>query len=120
LVGAARVEYRSAAEHDALMAWISHLPQLAATALAATMAGAHIDPRSSGPGARDTTRLAASAYEQWSTLVRAEPKVLARALRELESQIADVRHALGKRDDSALRDIWESARAWRRDAETRA
>ena len=118
--GAARVEYRPAREHDALMAWSSQLPQLAATALAATMAGAHVEPRSVGPGARDSTRLAASAYEQWSTLVRAEPTVLAHALSELESHVAEIRHALGERDDAALRAIWESARAWRRDAEAGA
>ena len=118
--GAARVEYRPASEHDALMAWISQLPQLAATALAATMAGAHVEPRSVGPGARDSTRLAASTYEQWSTLVRAEPTVLAHALSELESHVAEIRHALGERDDAALRAIWESARAWRRDAEAGA
>ena len=59
-----------------MMAWVSHLPQLASTALAATFAAEHIDPESVGPGARDTTRLAASTFDQWSALVRAQPKVL--------------------------------------------
>jgi hypothetical protein len=44
-VGAARIEYRTAEEHDRLMAWVSHLPQLASTALAASLAAADVDPQ---------------------------------------------------------------------------
>src|SRR4051794_5507134 len=38
LAGARRVEYATAHDHDAAMAWISHLPQLASTALANALA----------------------------------------------------------------------------------
>ena len=116
-LGATRLDYRSAEEHDAMMAWISHLPQLASTALAATFAAEHIDPESVGPGARDTTRLAASAFEQWSSLVQAQPKVLDAALAKLESNVAGLRAALSRGDQRALRKIWEAAREWRRGAE---
>jgi prephenate dehydrogenase len=116
-VGAGRIDYRSAEEHDVLMAWISHLPQLASTALAATFAAEHIDPKSVGPGARDTTRLAASAFEQWVALLQAQPAVLDSALSRLETTIAKIRHSLEHRDDRALRAIWDSACEWRRAAE---
>ncbi|MEP7066691.1 MAG: prephenate dehydrogenase [Gemmatimonadota bacterium] len=116
-VGAARLEYRAAEEHDAMMAWISHLPQLASTALAATFAAEHIDPCSVGPGARDTTRLAASGFEQWSSLVQAQPALLDDALSKLQHTVASLRDALAQGDQRALREIWESARAWRRAAE---
>ena len=116
-LGATRLDYRSAEEHDAMMAWISHLPQLASTALAATFAAEHIDPESVGPGARDTTRLAASAFEQWSSLVQAQPKVLDAALAKLESNVAGLRAALSRGDQRALKKIWEAAREWRRAAE---
>lgn len=116
-VGAERIDYRSAEEHDVLMAWISHLPQLAATALAATFAAEHVDPESVGPGARDTTRLAASAFAQWSTLVQAQPAVLDAALARLEQTIASVRDALTRGDQRALSKIWHSAREWRRATE---
>jgi prephenate dehydrogenase len=116
-VGAERIEYRSAEEHDVLMAWISHLPQLTSTALAATFAAGHIDPNSVGPGARDTTRLAASAFEQWVSLLKARPVVLDEALVQLETSIASIRDALRRGDEGALRELWDSAREWRRAAE---
>jgi prephenate dehydrogenase len=116
-VGATRLEYRTAEEHDSMMAWVSHLPQLASTALAATFAAEHIDPERVGPGARDTTRLAASAFEQWSSLVQAQPAVLDAALAKLEHNVASIREALARGDQRALRTLWESAREWRRSAE---
>jgi prephenate dehydrogenase len=119
-VGAARFDYRTAEEHDVLMTWISHLPQLASTALAATFAAEHVDPANVGPGARDTTRLAASAFEQWSALVRAQPAVLDVALAKLQGTVASLREALSHGDERALRRIWGSAREWRRAAEPSA
>jgi prephenate dehydrogenase len=116
-VGAERLEYRAADEHDAMMAWVSHLPQLASTALAATFAAEHVDPESVGPGARDTTRLAASAFEQWSSLVQAQPALLDAALAKLQHNIGSIRESLAKGDERALRKLWESAREWRRSAE---
>ena len=116
-VGAARIDYRTAEEHDLLMAWVSHLPQLASTALAATFAAEHVSPGSVGPGARDTTRLAASAFAQWSTLLQAQPAVLDAALARLEETIASIRDALSRGDQRALGKIWHSAREWRREAE---
>ena len=47
-VGRRRLEYRTAEEHDAMMAWMSHLPQLASTALAATFAARAHRSRSVG------------------------------------------------------------------------
>jgi prephenate dehydrogenase len=119
-VGAERIDSRSAEEHDVLMAWISHLPQLASTALAATFAAEHIDPKSVGPGARDTTRLAASEFEQWVALLQAQPVVLDSALARLATTIANIRHSLTQRDEHALRQLWDTAREWRRAAEPSA
>jgi prephenate dehydrogenase len=116
-VGAARLEYRTADEHDAMMTWVSHLPQLASTALAATFAAEHVDPGSVGPGARDTTRLAASAFDQWSSLLQARPRELDAALAKLQNSIGSVREALARGDERALRKLWDSAREWRHSAE---
>jgi prephenate dehydrogenase len=116
-VGAGRLEYRTAEEHDTMMVWISHLPQLASTALAAALAAEHIDPASIGPGARDTTRLAASTFDQWSSLLQAQPAMLDAALARLENEVAGIREALSHEDQRALQRIWNSARDWRRSAE---
>lgn len=112
--GASRFDYRGAVEHDRLVAWVSQLPQLAATALAATLAGAGFSLGDAGPGARDTTRLAASDYGVWGDLLRAAPGELGRALEAHADTLRAVRLAVDAADATALRDIWERARAWRR------
>jgi prephenate dehydrogenase len=117
-VGSRRLDYRTAEEHDTMMVWISHLPQLASTALAAALAAEHIDPASIGPGARDTTRLAASAFDQWSSLLQGQPAVLDAALARLQGEVVGLREALSRGDQRALQKIWDSARDWRRSAES--
>jgi prephenate dehydrogenase len=114
-VGARRVDYRSAEAHDRLMAWVSQLPQLTATALAATLAAGGIEARTIGTGARDTTRLAASELGSWPTLLAGTPRELDAALELLGNKISDLRAALGTGNGEALAAIWDSARAWRRE-----
>jgi len=99
------------------MVWVSHLPQLASTALAAAFAAARIDPTVVGPGARDTTRLAASAFEQWVSLLQAQPRVLDEALAALQASIGAIRDALATGDQRMLQRMWDAARDWRRSAE---
>jgi prephenate dehydrogenase len=114
-VGARRVDYRTAEAHDRLMAWVSQLPQLTATALAATLAAGGIEARTIGTGARDTTRLAASELGSWPTLLSGTPRELDAALELLGNTIAGLRTALRDGDSEALASIWNSARAWRRE-----
>jgi len=114
--GAHRLDYRSASDHDRLMAWVSHLPQLTATALAHTMAAADIVPAATGSGARDTTRLAATPLGAWPALLRGAPDELRAALGQLEATIAQLRVALDAHDDERLASMWERAMNWRREA----
>lgn len=51
MAGAQRIEYRSAEAHDDLVAAVTHVPQIVATALAATLAYANIPRSRLGPGA---------------------------------------------------------------------
>jgi hypothetical protein len=46
--------------------------------------------------------------------------VLDEALVQLESSISSIRDALRRSDEHALREIWDSAREWRRAAEPHA
>lgn len=119
-VGARRVDYRSAEAHDRLMAWVSQLPQLTATALAATLAAGGIEARTIGTGARDTTRLAASDLGSWPTLLSGTPGDLDAALELLGNTISDLRAALSAGDGETLAAIWNSARAWRREGSRNA
>jgi prephenate dehydrogenase len=119
-VGARRIDYRTAESHDRLMAWVSQLPQLAATALAATLATGGVDARTVGTGARDTTRLAASDLGSWPTLFQGAPGELEQALGLLGETLDQLRGALRDGDSTKLTAIWNSARAWRREGATTA
>ena len=118
--GAARLDYREAEEHDRLMIWVSHLPQLAATALAGALDAHGVPPRDAGPGARDTTRLAASTLEIWAPLLAGAPDDLDGALAALEARLAELRRAVSARDAASIAALWEPARAWRRASEDHA
>jgi prephenate dehydrogenase len=61
----ARVVFMPAEEHDRLVAFTSHLPQLISTALAASIGTEPEAARVAGPAAMDLTRLALSPYEIW-------------------------------------------------------
>jgi Prephenate dehydrogenase len=69
--------------HDLIVSFTSHLPQLAATALAATV-GENLesaeDLEVAGPGLADTTRLAKSSYEIWRDILATNTDSIDRAL----------------------------------------
>lgn len=124
LAGAARIEYATAEAHDRSMSWASHLPQLASTALAATLAEGLQDDTipglvpHGGPGARDATRLAMSDLDVWQPILARAPSATLDALRVLEARVGALRSDLERRDWSALRDTWSRARDWRNSAES--
>ena len=111
-VGARRFEYRTAEEHDRLMTWVSHLPQLASTALADAIAGAGVEFDALGPGGRDATRLAASPFEMWSGILAVARPEAARAAAALERSVGALRSALESGDMQAVERIWTAARGW--------
>jgi prephenate dehydrogenase len=87
----ARVLRFSPERHDAMVAQVSHLPQLIATALAATVIArddADETLQVAGTGFRDMTRLAASSFAVWEPILRTNRKNLELILpafrRELE------------------------------------
>jgi len=90
------------ARHDELCAWVSHLPQMLSTALAAlledTFAG---DPLAQaeiaaigGRGLRETTRLGASPYSMWRDVALTNAEPIAQTLHALEQRLAHLRENL--------------------------
>lgn len=70
-----------AARHDRLVAWSSHLPQLASTALASVIAGSEPDAaKVAGPGLLDTTRLAMSSFDLWRDILETNSREVSLAL----------------------------------------
>lgn len=116
--GIERIAWSDAADHDALMAWVSHLPQLTSTALAAVLAAAGIARRDGGGGARDLTRLASSDLAVWGPIIEHAPAETAEALHRLTSTLAEVAEAVETRDHAAIERVWKRARTWRGGAET--
>jgi prephenate dehydrogenase len=88
--------------HDEICAWVSHLPQMLSTALAAlleeTFAGDPVgrDEISAigGRALRETTRLGASPYNMWRDIALSNTGPIAQTLHALEQRLAHVRENL--------------------------
>jgi len=97
----ARIAVLDAAEHDQLCAWISHLPQMIATALAASLVdefgGAPL-LEAGGRALREMTRIASSPYSMWRDVAITNKKNIADALLKLEQRLAHIRQNLDSRE----------------------
>jgi prephenate dehydrogenase len=103
-----------AVAHDRLMAYVSHLPQVVASALLETV-GASVGESGlalSGPGLADTTRLAASPGGLWAGILAANADHVGEALAALESALARLRAGLA--DAASVETTFASAARWRR------
>jgi prephenate dehydrogenase len=77
----AHILIKDAATHDRLVAWSSHLPQLASTALAAALHDRQpLAASVAGPGLSDMTRLAMSSYDLWRDILDTNQSEIAAAL----------------------------------------
>ena len=84
-------------EHDRVVGWTSHVPQLVATGLAATIGGGLAgskDLEMAGDGLRDMTRLAASPFEVWAGILQTNRGAIDDALGAFISEMEALRAAL--------------------------
>ncbi len=94
-----------AADHDRFCAWISHLPQMISTALAAAL----VDEFGSdapvldigGRALREMTRISGSPYSMWRDIAITNKKNLSGALQKLEQRLAHIRENLDSRELAA-------------------
>ncbi len=101
----ARVVLLDPAEHDRFCAWISHLPQMISTALAATLvdefgAGAPLLDIG-GRALRELTRISGSPYSMWRDIAITNRGNIADALHKLEQRLAHIRENLDSRELAA-------------------
>lgn len=85
------------AEHDKVVSLTSHLPQLASTALAATLArrlSAERHRAIAGPGLRDMTRLAMSSHEIWRDILETNREPVEAALDAYIEELRQIRTSL--------------------------
>ncbi|MGA9206856.1 MAG: prephenate dehydrogenase [Terriglobales bacterium] len=94
----ARIVTLDPARHDRLCAWISHLPQMVSTALAATVLDELGDDPEllaiGGRALRETTRIASSPYSMWRDIALTNTRNIEEALARLEQQLAHIRENL--------------------------
>jgi prephenate dehydrogenase len=99
---AARPTWLDADTHDWAVGIISHLPQLAAIALANVISDEDDDPAIlpalAGPGARDALRLAGSPYSMWRDIALTNSDNITRALDRLAQAIEHLRAQLTSRE----------------------
>ncbi len=98
----ARVVEMDAERHDRLCGWISHLPQMLSTALAATLEDEFGDDPElhaiGGRALREMTRIAQSPYSMWRDIALTNTENIQEALLRLEQRLAHVRENLRTRE----------------------
>ncbi len=109
----ARVRRIDADEHDRLMVWASHLPQLISNVVARAMAEAGLTVKDLGPGGRDLTRLAESSPEVWTGLLDEASEENLRAIESVQSGLDLVRKALSERSREEIAELMRATREWR-------
>jgi prephenate dehydrogenase len=96
--------------HDRLCAWISHLPQMIATALAATLVDEFgNDPELRAIGGRalkEMTRISSSPYSMWRDIALTNTAYIEHAMTRLEQRLGHLRESLRA---PALREEFELA-----------
>jgi prephenate dehydrogenase len=97
----ARIAMLPPAEHDRLCAWISQMPQMISTALAAALVeefgeDAPLLP-AGGRALQEMTRISASPYSMWRDIAISNKKNLEDALFKVEQRLAHIRENLATR-----------------------
>jgi prephenate dehydrogenase len=105
----ARIMTMDVDQHDRLCAWVSHLPQMISSALAASLVDEFARGSSAtatgqatiedvhtvgGRALREMTRIASSPYSMWRDIALTNSKNLEQALLRLEQRLAHIRENL--------------------------
>jgi prephenate dehydrogenase len=96
-------------EHDRLMAGVSHLPQVVASALM-TFVGRAVGEENltwAGAGLRDTTRLADSRPAMWTSILASNSAELGPLLKQFASELTAIADRL--EDEDAVRKLFDEA-----------
>ena len=101
------------AEHDRLLAFLSHVPQLTASVLMHVVGGAIGEDglALSGRGLADTTRLASSPADIWRDICATNADEVGLALEALIAELQTIRGNLA--DGQAIDRVFDSASRWR-------
>ena len=103
----------TALAHDELMAFLSHLPQIVASALMAVVGDAAGPEalRLAGRGLVDSTRLASSPADIWRDVCQTNAEPIVAALDQLISRLGDVRARVAAGE--SVDPLFEASARWR-------
>lgn len=111
----------SPAQHDELVAGVSHLPHLVAAAVVNVVCREGVQAlQFAGPGFRDFTRIAAGAPEMWTEIAVENRQEIGRSLDRLLEELGQVRTALENADAVELRALLKRAKQFRDELRFRA
>jgi prephenate dehydrogenase len=113
----ANVEQMDPDAHDRILARSSHLPQIVASALAASLKDERIAGKLAAEygagGLRDTTRLAASSAEMWRDILLTNRDAIVEALKNFDATVAEFLHTVEAGDEEKIIALFERGRAMR-------
>jgi len=110
----ADVVTESPERHDEIVAHISHLPHVLASALCSFLAQG--DPRwreLAGPGLRDTTRIAGSDAELWRSIFEQNQPEVVRAVSRFQDELQELQAAIANGDWFTVKATLERGRHYR-------
>jgi prephenate dehydrogenase len=102
-----------ASDHDLLMAWVSHLPQLTANALALSLQAAGVQSEELGPGGSDMTRLASSSPEMWLDLFQNAPPALLEGLEAVQKNLGKLKQFIRDGNTEGLEKCMRDTEVWK-------
>jgi len=102
-----KVYIMSPEHHDDILARTSHLPHIVAYALVNSLK-IPTDKNYTGPGWRDTTRIASSDPDMWAEIINLNKNAVLKALKKLKSNIAQIEKSLS--DEKSLSKIFSKSK----------
>jgi prephenate dehydrogenase len=102
-------------DHDARVAFASHLPHAVSAALALALSRAKIDLETLGPGGRDMLRIAASSPDIWTAILSENSDKVLATLAALRSELQGLEKALSEPDARSLHALLSAAQEWARE-----
>lgn len=110
-----QVDVLDAEQHDAILAWVSHLPHaLAFSAVTALLDADGTCAPFAGPSFRDLTRVAASSVEMWTDIFLANAAPVDAVVSRFITALEELRQAIARGDAEKIRHELTRAQAARR------
>ncbi|MBF0387150.1 MAG: prephenate dehydrogenase [Candidatus Omnitrophica bacterium] len=107
----AEVRIMDPVKHDEVMAFVSHLPHLAAFAMMRAIPDEFLPYGSTG--LKDTTRVAASSSKMWGDICLSNYRNVLKSIDEMAKSLADLRKAILEHDEEALAEYLNQAKGRR-------